>query len=121
MTVNYQIKFATKEEKALYQSIESQAKRRKTSVKNIVVEALESKQKEDQKKALPLTNWVNGELDKIKGYDKGAFQDIVDPLLIVAFAILRDRVEMPLEDAANYAASVMKWTYMRAKQLEAAA
>jgi hypothetical protein len=41
MTVNYQIKFATKEEKALYQSIESQAKRRKTSVKNIILEALE--------------------------------------------------------------------------------
>lgn len=81
MTVNYQIKFATKE---------------------------------DQKKALPLplTNWVNGELDKIKGYDQKAFQDIVDPLLIVAFAILRDLVEMPLEDAVGYAASVMKWTYI---------
>jgi hypothetical protein len=42
MTINFQIKFNSNEEKSLYQKLETIAKERKTSVKNIFLEALEA-------------------------------------------------------------------------------
>jgi|LakMenE18May11ns_1017448.scaffolds.fasta_scaffold9940854_2 hypothetical protein len=42
MTINFQIKFNSNEEKSLYQKLETIAKERKTSVKNIFLEAFEA-------------------------------------------------------------------------------